>query len=274
METLTGRVALVTGAAQGVGFGLARAFAEEGMRIVLSDINAATLDAAVASITESGTEAIGVVADASDQEAVGRMRDAAYDAFGTVHVLCNNVAAGGRDSLIEPIDVAGWEHVFSVSLFSVLHGLNAFLPRMLEQGEGHVVNTASRQGLVASPLLGAYPPAKAALITLSEMLHAELADACAPVGVTVLTPGGVRSESIVAELARQESGEEGTDPEMLEFLRTRVAAAVEPIELGRLTVRAITTGALYVNTHAETLEWLGDRVGRIVADSQQLGTPR
>jgi NAD(P)-dependent dehydrogenase (short-subunit alcohol dehydrogenase family) len=273
MDNLIGKTAVVTGGAQGVGFGLARALAEAGMHVVLCDVDEATLERSVASLLASGTEAIGLTADVSDPEQIERVRDAAFERFETVHVLCNNVGIGGRESFLDPIDVAAWEHVFSVSLYSVLRGLNAFLPRMLEQGEGHVVNTASRQGLVASPLFGAYAPAKAGVIALSEMLHAELSDRGAPVGVTVLTPGGVRSESILATLAQYESGEKD-DPEMLEFLRTRVAAAVEPIELGRLTVEAIRSGALYVNTHRETLEWLRERVNRMVADADRVGTAR
>ena len=161
----------------------------------------------------------------------------------------------------------------AATVYSVLHGLNAFLPRMLEQGEGRIVNTASRQGLVPTPILGAYPPAKSAVITLSEMLHAELAEQGGSVGVTVLTPGGVRTEGILSSLAHYEQ-EEPKDPAMREFLASRVAAAVEPIELGRLVVRAIRARVLYVNTRKETLSWLRERVDRIAADADLIGTLR
>ena len=161
----------------------------------------------------------------------------------------------------------------AATVYSVLHGLNAFLPRMLDRDEGHVINTASRQGLVPSPALGAYPPAKAAVISLSEMLRAELAERGSSVGVTVLTPGGVRTEGILASLAMHESGQRN-DPAMREFLASRVAAAVEPVDLGRLVVRAIRTKTLYVNTHRETLEWLQERVDRMVSDASKTGTLR
>ena len=272
MDDLTGRVAVVTGAARGVGFGLAQAFVERQMRVVISDIDEAALEAAASSLRALGADAIGVPADVSDADAVVRLRDAAFERFGTVHVLCNNAAPGGGGPFCEPIDVATWEFVMAGAVYSVLHGLNAFLPRMLAQGEGHVVNTASRQGLVASPILGAYPPAKSAVITLSEMLYAELCERQAPVGVTVLTPGGVRTEGILASL--EASRQEGGDPAVYEFLASRVAAAVEPIELGRLVVRAIEEGVLYVNSHRETLEWLQAKVDRMVADADQLGTLR
>ena len=273
MQHLTGKVAVVTGGARGVGLGLARAFAEQGMRLVLADIDEAALKDAVASLLASGAEVAGVPTDVSDAAAIARLRDEAFSRFGTVHVLCSNATGGGGGPFCEPVDVAVWETAMAATVYSVLHGLNAFLPRMLAQAEGHIVNTASRQGLVPSPILGAYPPAKAAVITLSEMLQAELAARGTPVGVTVLTPGGVKTEGILGSLALHESGER-VDPAMREFLASRVAAAVDPVDLGRLVVRAIQTGALYVNTHRETLTWLQERIDRMVADAERIGTLR
>lgn len=273
MDDLTGKVAVVTGGARGVGLGLARALAEQGMRMVLADIDDTALEKAVSTLHESGVDAIGVPTDVADADAVIRLRDAAFDRFDTVHVLCNNATGGGGGPFCEPIDLAVWQSAMAGTVYSVLHGLNAFLARMLEQGEGHVVNTASRQGLVASPILGAYPPAKSAVITLSEMLHAELTERGTPVGVTVLTPGGVRTEGILGSLAEVERTQP-RDEAMYEFLATRVAAAVEPLDLGRLTVRAIKEGALYVNSHRETLTWLQERVDRMVADADRIGTLR
>jgi NAD(P)-dependent dehydrogenase (short-subunit alcohol dehydrogenase family) len=273
MKELAGKVTVITGGARGVGLGLARAFAEQRMRVVLADVDEAALRDAVASLRASGVEAMGVPTDVSDIDAVVRLRDAAFERFGAVHVLCNNASAGGGGGFCEPIDVAAWESVMATAVYSVLHGLNAFLPQMLEQGEGHIVNTSSRQGLLPAPILGAYPPAKAAVITLSEMLHAELAEREAPVGVTVLTPGGVRTEGILASLAAYETGERN-DPAMQEFLATRVAAAVDPLDLGRLVVRAVRAGVLYVNSHKETLEWLRERFDRMARDAERIGTVR
>jgi NAD(P)-dependent dehydrogenase (short-subunit alcohol dehydrogenase family) len=273
MDSLEGKVAVITGGARGVGLGLARAFAEQGMRLALADIDEAGLKDSVAALRAAGAEVIGVQADVSDATAITRLRDEAFGRFGTVHVLCNNATGGGGGPFCEPVDVAVWETAMAATVYSVLHGLNAFLPRMLAQEEGHVVNTASRQGLVPSPILGAYPPAKAAVIALSEMLHAELAERGTPVGVTVLTPGGVRTEGILGSLALHESGER-EDPAMREFLASRVAAAVDPVDLGRLVVRAIQARALYVNTHQETLVWLQERIDRMISDAERIGTLR
>jgi short-subunit dehydrogenase len=160
-----------------------------------------------------------------------------------------------------------------ILVYSVLHGINAFLPRMLEQGEGHIVNTASRGALVPVPVLGVYSPAKAAVFSLSEVLQANLPERHAPVGVTVLTPGFIRTERSAAALAGAERGEP-MDPAMHEFLSTRMANAVDPIDLGRLTARAIKQNALYVNTHRETFDWLKERAERMLADADRIGTIR
>jgi NAD(P)-dependent dehydrogenase (short-subunit alcohol dehydrogenase family) len=273
VDSLASKVAVVTGGANGLGLGLARALGEEGMRLVLADIDAQQLDVAVGQLHDHGVQAIGVVTDVADPDAVEHLRAVTFEAFGTAHVLCNNAGIGARTLLTEHIDVSTWRHVFDVDVFAILHGINAFLPRMLEQGDGHIVNTSSRQGLVASPHQGPYPPAKHASVALTEMLHTELAELPSPVGATVLTPGGVLTTPLLAAHQRYDRGEL-VDPVMKEFLATRVANAVEPIDVGRLVVRAIRTRALYVNTHRETLDWLRERVDRMAADADALGTLR
>jgi len=273
METLTGKVAVVTGAANGLGLGLAEAFAEAGMNVVLADIDVDRLGAAVNTIRARGSQALGVPTDVADADAVQRLRDATFAEFGTAHVLCNNAGIGAGGKLIEPIDTLVWRHVFDVDFFAILHGVNAFLPRILEQGEGHVVNTSSRQGLVPSPHLGPYPCAKFASVAFTEMLSTELAEVNSPVGATVLTPGGVLTAPILEAHRRYESGE-AVDATMKEFLAARVADAVEPIEVGRLVVRAILARRLYVNTHRETIAWVRERAERMAIDAEELGTLR
>jgi NAD(P)-dependent dehydrogenase (short-subunit alcohol dehydrogenase family) len=270
MDELAGKVALITGGAGGLGMGLAQAFVDERMSVVIADINEEGLERALDVFSGSGAEVIAVHADITDGDSMLRLRSAAYDRFGTVHVLCNNAMVGGGGPLAEPIDVGTWESVMAGCVYHVLHGLNAFLPRMIEQGSGHIVNTASRQGLVPSWTLGAYPAAKAALISLSEMLHDEFLEQRLPVGVTVLTPGGIRTAGLVSTVAATAHG----DPVQHALLAPRLAAAVEPLDLGRLVVRAIKLGTFYVNSHRETLTWLQQRVDRMVADADRLGTLR
>ncbi|WP_261566044.1 SDR family NAD(P)-dependent oxidoreductase [Frankia gtarii] len=273
MDDLEGKVAVVTGAASGIGLGLAQAFAEEGMKLVLADIDDGYLETARASLAEAGAEVLAVRTDVADAKALDNLRDSTFERFGTAHVLCNNAGIGARSPLVEPLEISAWDRVFGVDLYSILHGLNAFLPRMLEQGEGHIVNTSSRQGLVATPDLGPYPPAKHASVALTEMLRAELAALGTAVSTSVLTPGGVVTRQLSEAMRRVERGELD-DPNIREFITSRVADAVASIDVGRLVVRAICGDRLYVNTHRETLTWLRERLDRIEADADALGTLR
>jgi NADP-dependent 3-hydroxy acid dehydrogenase YdfG len=151
MDVLEDKVAVVTGGAAGLGLGMATAFAEEGMRVVLADIYEERVARAASCLSRAGHEAVGVATDVADAAAVARLRDAAFERFGAVHVLCDNAGIGLRGLVTEPIDTGAWCRVFDVDFFAILDALNGFLPGMLEQGEGHIVNTSSRQGLIAAP---------------------------------------------------------------------------------------------------------------------------
>ncbi len=271
MDDVTGKVAVITGAAKGLGFALATVLAEEGMRLVLADIDEAGLERAVGQFRDGGAEVLGVPTDVSDAGAIGRLRDSAFERFETVHVLCNNAGVGDGQAVSEPIDLARWECVFGVNFYGAVHGVNAFLPRMLEQGEGHIVNTASRGGLLPLADLGAYVPSKFALVAYSEMLQTELARRNAGVEVTVLTPSGLRTPMLLDTLAAFEQ-QEDSDPAQIEYLRTLYANAVEPIDFARLVVRAIKADALYVNSHRVTLDLVQKRVDRMLADTERIGT--
>lgn len=271
MDDLTGKVAVITGAAKGLGFALATVLAEEGMRLVLADIDASGLEQAVGQLQDGGAEVLGVPTDVSDAAAIGRLRDSVFERFGTAHVLCNNAGIGDGQPVSEPIDMARWENVFGVNFYGVLYGVNAFLPRMLEQGEGHIVNTASRGGLLPLPDLGAYVPAKFALVAYSEMLQTELARRGAGVEVTVLTPSGLRTPMLLDTLAAFEQ-QEDIGPAQIEYLKALYANSVEPIDFARLVIRAIKADVLYVNSHRVTLDLVQKRVDRMLADTDRIGT--
>jgi len=192
MRDLADRVAVITGGAGGVGRALADRFGREGMHIVLADVFAGPLDDAVSELQSCGVDAIGVVADVSDYDDVTRLADAAYDRFGAVHLLCNNagVGAGARGRIWEHT-LNDWGWGLSVNLWGVIHGIKAFVPRMLAGGDdGHVVNTSSGNGGIA-PLASTavYATSKAAVTTVSEVLYAQLRAAGARIGVSVLFPG-------------------------------------------------------------------------------------
>ena len=197
METLAGRTAVVTGGGSGLGRAMGERFATEGMRVVLADVRGDALDPAVAALRAAGLEVTGVVTDVSDLASVERLRDAAIDAYGPVHVVCNNAGIGaGAEGRLWEHQVNDWRWAIGVNLWGVIHGINAFVPHMLEHGEeGHVVNTSSGNGGL-SPLSTTpeYSVTKAAVVTLTEVLYAQLEEAQADrngptVGASVLFPG-------------------------------------------------------------------------------------
>ncbi len=203
MQQLDGRVAVVTGGASGIGLALARRFAAEGMCVVIGDVEEPALDTAVSELRATGATVEGVWTDVADAASVQHLADVAVERFGAIHVACNNagVAAGG---LSWEVDLHDWQWVLGVNLWGVVHGVRAFVPVMVDQGEGHVVNTASIAGLTTVPLMGPYTVSKHAVVALSETLHHELALTAPHVGVSVLCPGWVRTN--IADSARNRPG--------------------------------------------------------------------
>jgi NAD(P)-dependent dehydrogenase (short-subunit alcohol dehydrogenase family) len=192
IEQLDGRVAVVTGGGGGLGRAMGERFAREGMKVVLADVRAEPLDETVTELRERGLEVSGVVADVSKWESVENLRDRALDAYGSVHVLCNNAGVGvGAEGRVWEHEINDWRWAIGVNLYGVIHGINAFVPHMLGHGEpGHVVNTSSGNGGI-TPILGTpeYSVTKGAVVTLTEVLGAQLNDAGAAIGASVLFPG-------------------------------------------------------------------------------------
>lgn len=192
IEDLTGKVAVVTGGASGIGRAMGERFAREGMKVVLGDVEQPVLDATVAALRADGLEVRGVVTDVSDLASVEALRDAALDAHGAVHLLCNNAGVGaGAEGQMWDHTLNDWRWALEVNVWGVIHGIKAFVPAMIAGGEeGHVVNTSSGNGgiapLTATPI---YALTKSAVVTLSESLYAQLAAVGARVGASVLFPG-------------------------------------------------------------------------------------
>ncbi len=192
MQELSGRVAVVTGAASGVGRAMAERFGHEGMRVVLADVEAPVLDATADELRADGLDVIAVRTDVSDFASVEALRDQAMDAFGAVHVLCNNAGVGaGTEGQMWEYDLNDWRWALDVNVWGIIHGIKAFVPSMLAHGEpGHVVNTSSGNGGL-SPLPGTpvYATTKAAVVTITECLYAQLRSADAALSASVLFPG-------------------------------------------------------------------------------------
>ena len=192
MQELADKVAVITGGANGIGRALAERFAAEGMRLVLADIEASMLEETVAALEAGGAQVIGVPTDVTSFDSVAALADAAYEAFGVVHVLCNNAGVGPPSALVWDTTPNDWKWTFSVNVFGVAHGVQAFVPRMLESGvEGLVINTSSPDGPIAPmPQASVYAATKCAVTCLTECLAAQLDQQGASVRAAVFYPSG------------------------------------------------------------------------------------
>lgn len=190
MQDFEGKTAVITGAGSGIGRALAEAAARRGMRLMLSDIEPGPLAETVSLLQAEGAELAQMACDVSDEGQVADLAAQTRATFGAAHLLFNNAGVGGGGNLWE-LEPAYWRWVLDVNLFGVIHGIHHFTQGMIDQGEGHIINTASIAGLMSAPTTGPYTVSKHAVVAISELLHGELRQANAPVGVSVLCPSFV-----------------------------------------------------------------------------------
>ena len=266
MRELRGRTAFITGGASGIGFGMARVFAGEGMRIVLADVEPAALAGATAELEAAGAEVLGIELDVSDRAAMEAAARRAEARFGPVHLVCNNagVGAGG------PLDRCTWDDwdwVLAVNLQGVINGVQTFVRRMRDSGQGgHFVNTASMAGLLPSAGLGIYCTTKYAVVGLSECLRLDLAPY--GIGVSVLCPGFVSTNIHQAgrnRPARFSSTEYVPDPSYREQRVAMLRAGLDPLVVGAAVRDAVVADELWVLTHPELKPFVAEREERILA---------
>ncbi|CAB4799062.1 MAG: SDR family NAD(P)-dependent oxidoreductase [Actinobacteria bacterium] len=271
MEQFEGKVAVVTGAASGIGKALATAFADVGMKIVLADVEAAALEVAAEELRSSGADVFAVTADVAQAADVDRIGAAAMDVFGALHVACNNAGVSGG-GLSWEIDLETWRWILDVDLWGVIHGVHTFTPLIIASGGGHIVNTASMAGLTSNPGMGPYNVAKHGVVTLSETLSVELQMTHPEVGVSVLCPGWVRtrineSERNRPDLVGVEEVEE-TDAGLLamkEMVNTWIAEGLQPAHVASLVIEAMRENRFYVLTHPEWQGMISDRIDRMLS---------
>ena len=260
MQILEGRVAVVTGAASGIGLATATRFAAEGMRVVLADIERDALTTAVATLEAAGHEVLGVPTDVSRWEDIQALADRTVAAFGQVHVVHNNagVVRAGR---MEELTLADWEWVLNVDLWSVIYGVKAFLPLIREAGEGHIVNTASSAGLSASAEIGPYNVAKYGVVALTETLQLELQSDDLPIRASVLCPGAVATR--IDESARNRpdaATETETNQRFHEMADKITGAGHSPESVADRVVDAVRAQEFWILTHPKWIEVLRRRI--------------
>jgi NAD(P)-dependent dehydrogenase (short-subunit alcohol dehydrogenase family) len=259
---LDGRTAVVTGAASGIGLALTERFLDEGMSVVMADIEQPALEREAGRIAGGGGRVTPVVCDVSDAEQVAGLRDAALAAYGSVQLLCNNagVASGRPNHRTKP---AVWDWVVGVNLLGPAYGVSAFVPLMLDQGEGHVVNTASEAGLTSSPMLGSYHATKYAVVGLSESLAMELEGT--PVGVSCLCPELVATR--IFESTRNAPAALGLPPPPALPIDQIAAAmgtvALPPADLAADVAYAVRADQFWILTHQSTRSRIHDRNRRL-----------
>ena len=282
MREVQGKVAVVTGAASGIGRGMAEAFAAAGMRLVLGDIEERALEETARALRAAGADVRAVRTDVSKQEDLDALAKETLRAHGAVHVLCNNAGIGamagdtpGARSWESPL--GDWQWIVGVNLIGVVHGIRAFLPIMIEQdAEAHVVNTASVAGLVPSGTL--YSSTKFAVVGLSESLHLELQRGRLKPKVSVLCPGLVDTQIMRSDRNRPvEFGASAPETPVVraarEWFGEQVRKGMSPRAVGEQVLDAIREERFYILTHPEFNPRIEERVGNLLAGGNPLPAP-
>jgi NAD(P)-dependent dehydrogenase (short-subunit alcohol dehydrogenase family) len=252
-----GKVAVVTGAASGIGLALAERFGRAGMHVVLADVDESALGSAAERVGALGVDTLAVRTDVSDEAAVQHLAASANERFGAVHVVCNNAGVAARsDPWFGPL--SAWTWVMGVNFWGVVHGVRAFLPLLAAQSEGHIVNTASMAGLL--PGFGpSYDASKHAVVAITDDLYGMLQQAGLPVGVSVLCPGWVRTQIMNAD--RNWPGHLGAQPErnptgevVVKHAERAISEGTPPTVIADLVADAIEESRFWIIPHDDFLE--------------------
>lgn len=266
MQELEGRVAVITGGGSGIGRGMALAFGEAGMKIVVAEIDEQAAAATVAELAGRGVEAVAERVDVVDRESVRALADRVYDRFGAVDLLCNNAGVTTWGTL-DQIPESDFDWVMKVNLDGVVNGILVFVPRMAKQpGEKHVVNTASTAALGGLPSLGHYVASKHGVLGLSETLQIE--GAAYGLGCSVLCPGST-STGIVKSARNRQAAFGGASAEFNPLVQKAIEAGHDPEETGRIVRQSVIDGDRYIFTHIDSRTAIENRYKAMMAAQEK-----
>ena len=275
MQDFTGKVAVITGAAAGIGRALAERCVREGMWVVLADIDRPALAETERTLSDAGGTVLAVHMDVAEADQVEGLARATIDAFGAVHLLCNNAGVGAGGSVWEST-LADWQWVLGTNLWGVIHGCRAFVPRMLAHGaEAHIVNTASVAGLLGFHPSAAYQVTKHGVVALSEHLYHSLRLANAPISVSVLCPGWVRTRIMDCERNRPaalRNPPASRPPAPIEemvraWAEHEIDTGLDPAQVADDVFAAIRAERFYVLTHADMQPLVQQRLDAVATGS-------
>jgi NAD(P)-dependent dehydrogenase (short-subunit alcohol dehydrogenase family) len=272
MKDFTDRVAVITGAASGIGRALAERCAHKGMKVVLADVEQGALAEAAANLQAGGGTVLAVPTDVSQAKDIEALAQKTLAAFGAVHLLCNNAGVATSGTVVWESSLTDWEWVLGINLWGVIHGVRSFVPIMLAQDtDCHIVNTASLSGLISFPRGSTYAVTKHGVVTLSETLHHELAELGGKVKVSVLCPGLVKTR--ILDCARNRPERLATTAPMgpveaagWETLREQMQTGMPPAQVADAVFQAIREGRFYILTHPEGKDWIRTRMEDILQE--------
>ncbi len=270
MDSVKEKVAVITGGASGIGYGIAHRCAKEGMKIVLSDIETGPLYKAESKLKQTGAEVLSVQTDVSKADQMDRLAEEAIKKFGTVHLVVNNAGVGGGGVLWE-LETDYWEWVLGANLWGVIHGVRVFTKLLVEQNEGHIINTASIAGMMSAPGMGPYNVSKHAVVTLSETLYGELRNAGVNVGVSVLCPSYVDTKIYAAERNRPIDPDRPRTQEEIEEQKAIAEAGaaffksvMSTTDVADMVFHAIKNKEFYILTHKGSNACIEKRMNTIL----------
>ncbi len=275
MREFRDRVAVVTGAASGIGLAAATRFAQEGMKVVLADIQQDALDTAVVRLQQAGHDVIGVRTDVSKREQIQNLADQTIAKYGKVNVVHNNagVVRAGR---LEELTEEDWRWVIDVDLWSVIYGVSIFLPLVKQSGEGHFINTASSNGLQATMNIAPYSVAKFGVVALTETLRMELDESGSAVSASVLCPGAVATRICESDRNREATGisageNSATDQAFKEIAGPIVEAGIAPSLVAEMIVAAIKSKDFWIITHPDWKRVMQERAAGMLENKLVTG---